>query len=126
MKKFIASILSLILCLTLASCGKADYTQITPQKAKEMMEQEEEYILLDVRTQVEHNLEYIDGSIVIPHKEIRDRAENELPDKNAVILVYCATGVRSKKAAETLADMGYENVYEFGGIDAWQYGTVKE
>ena len=47
-----------------------------------------------------------------------------LPDKDASILVYCRTGVRSKEAAQKLAQMGYRNIYEFGGITDWQYATV--
>lgn len=128
MKKLIAVLLAVLMCFFAASCGqnKGDINKITPQEAKQMMDDGEPYILLDVRTQVEHNLKYIDGSIVIPYKELKDRAPEELPDKNARILVYCATGVRSETAARILSDMGYKNVYDFGGIDNWIYDTVEE
>lgn len=127
MKKLIAILLSVLMCFCTVSCGQSDkYIKITPQEAKQMMDDGDPYILLDVRTQVEHNLKYIDGSIVIPHKELKDRAPAELPDKNARILVYCATGVRSETASRILSDMGYNNVYDFGGIDKWGYETVEE
>lgn len=128
MKKLIAIFLAVLLCFFTASCGRSkdEINKITPQEAKQMMDDGEPYILLDVRTQVEHNLKYIDGSIVIPHKELEERAPDELPDKNARILIYCATGVRSETASRILSDMGYTNVYDFGGIDNWCYETVEE
>ena len=48
-----------------------------------------------------------------------------LPDKDALILVYCRSGRRSKIASEALANLGYSNVKEFGGIIDWQYDIVK-
>ena len=49
-----------------------------------------------------------------------------LPDKNQMILIYCRSGNRSKEAAQKLADMGYTNVYEFGGIETWEGEIVTE
>jgi len=89
-----------------------------------MMQDTDDYILLDVRTEEEFKEKRIEGAILIPHDEIRDRAETELPDKNAVILVYCRSGNRSKIAASELCEMGYTNIYEFGGINYWPYETV--
>ena len=50
----------------------------------------------------------------------------ELADKSQKILVYCRSGNRSKQAAAKLADMGYENVLEFGGILDWPYEEMIE
>jgi rhodanese-related sulfurtransferase len=58
---------------------------------------------------------------VIPHDEITDRAEEELPDKDQLLLVYCRSGRRSKLAAEALVELGYTNIKEFGGIIDWPY-----
>jgi phage shock protein E len=60
-----------------------------------------------------------------PVNEIASKAEEKLPDKDAKILVYCRSGNRSAKAAKQLIKMGYTNVYDFGGINSWPYGTVK-
>ena len=68
---------------------------------------------------------HIEGAIMIPEYEIAKRAEKELPDKDALILVYCRSGRRSKIASEELARLGYTNVKEFGGIIDWPYEIVK-
>lgn len=101
------------------------YTQISPEEAKDMMDTQDDYVLLDVRAQSEFAEGHIEGAILIPDNEIADRAEGELTQKDATILVYCRSGRRSKPAAQALADLGYTNIYEFGGILDWPYATVK-
>ena len=96
---------------------------ITAEKAKEIMDSQEGYIILDVRAQAEYDEGHIPGAIVIPHTEIEDRAEEALPDKGQLILVYCRSGRRSKIAAEALVELGYTNIREFGGILDWPYET---
>ena len=96
---------------------------ITAEQAKQMMDTESGYIILDVRTQEEYDEAHIPGAIVIPNTEIEARAESELPDKDQMILVYCRSGRRSKLAAEILVELGYTNIYEFGGIIDWPYET---
>ena len=98
---------------------------ITSEEAKEIMDSQEGYIILDVRAQEEYEEGHIPGAIVIPHTEIEVRAEEELPDKGLLILIYCRSGRRSKIAAETLAELGYTNIREFGGILDWPYETEK-
>ena len=97
------------------------YRQITMQEAVEMMEKEENYIILDVRTHEEFAAGHIPGAIVIPHDEIEERAESEIPEKDVPVFVYCRSGRRSKIAAEALVSLGYSEVYEFGGIIDWPY-----
>ena len=94
---------------------------ITAEEAKEIMDSSEGYILLDVRTQEEYDESHIPGAVLIPNTEIEDRAGEELPDKEQLILVYCRSGNRSKKAAEILVKLGYTNIREFGGIMDWPY-----
>ena len=62
--------------------------------------------------------------MLIPDYTIREKAETALPDKDALILVYCRSGRRSKNAAQILAELGYSNIREFGGIMNWPYETV--
>ena len=97
------------------------YVQITQAEAKELMQSEESYIILDVRTYEEYNSGHIPGAICIPNETISKTPPAELPDKEQLILVYCRSGNRSKQASDKLAKMGYTNVKEFGGIIDWKY-----
>ena len=128
---------ALLLSLTmLTACGanadsnssapeKAEYIQITQAEAKSIIDSGEEHIILDVRTEEEFSSGHIEGAVLIPDYEIADRAEAELPDKDMLILVYCRSGNRSKRASEVLVSLGYTNVKEFGGINTWEYGIVQ-
>ena len=112
--------------LTACSDGGANsYEQITPQEAKMIMDTEKDYVIIDARTTEEFSEGHIADAILIPEYEIADRAEKELLDKNAPILVYCRSGRRSKIASEELVKLGYTNVKEFGGIIDWPYEIVK-
>ena len=101
------------------------YEQISGEQAKHLMDTETDFIIVDARTIEEFNDGHIEGAILIPEYEIGERAEKELPNKEQLILVYCRSGRRSKIAAQALADLGYTNVKEFGGIIDWQYEIVK-
>lgn len=101
------------------------YEQISGEQAKHLMDTETDFIIVDARTIEEFNEGHIEGAILIPEYEIAERAEKELPNKEQLILVYCRSGRRSKIAAQALADLGYTNVKEFGGIIDWQYEIVK-
>jgi rhodanese-related sulfurtransferase len=105
------------------SQSKNDYIKITPQEAQKMMDQN--IIILDVRTQAEFAEGHIPNAVLLPDTEIKQRAEELLPDKEQTILVYCRSGRRSALAAQELADMGYTNVYDFGGILDWTGEVVK-
>ena len=127
MKKLIFLLLAVMM---FTACGQdnpnsqeAVYMNITAQEAREIMDTEEGYIILDVRTQAEYDEKHISGAILIPDYEIKERAEEELTDKDQLILVYCRSGRRSKLAAEALVELGYTNIKEFGGIIDWPYET---
>ena len=85
------------------------YEQISPQEAKKRMDNEEDVIILDVRTQEEYDSGHIKDAVCLPNEDILSEPDI-LPDKGQQILVYCRSGNRSKQAAQKLADMGYENV----------------
>lgn len=95
------------------------YTQITMDEAIDMMETEKNYVILDVRTLEEFKDKHIPGAICVPNETIGTTDIPSLPDKEQMILVYCRSGNRSKQASQKLADMGYTNIYEFGGINDW-------
>ena len=125
MKKLVFLLLAVMM---LTACGQdkendqgAVYVNITAEEAKEIMDTEEGYIILDVRTREEYDQGHIPGAIVISHEEIAEKAEQVLTDKEQLILVYCRSGRRSKIAAEALVELGYTNIKEFGGIIDWPY-----
>ena len=120
----------LLVVMLLTACGQDKendqgvvYLNITAEEAKEIMDTEEGYIILDVRTQDEFDESRIPGAILIPHDEITEKAEDLLTNKDQLILVYCRSGRRSKLAAEALVELGYTNIKEFGGIIDWPYET---
>ena len=122
MKKILPLLLALLM---LAGCSpKYTYTQISMEEAIVMMEENSDYILLDVRTQEEFAELHIPGAICRPNETIGTEEIPQLPDKDQLILVYCRSGNRSKQASEKLAALGYSNVYEFGGIIDWPGETV--
>ena len=90
-----------------------------------MMTKDDGHIIVDVRRQDEYDEGHIPGALLIPNESITDKQPDELPDLNQIILVYCRSGRRSKEASQKLADMGYTNVYEFGGINTWTGEVVK-
>ena len=126
------TILLLLAMLFLTACGQTKentrevaYMNITASEAKEIMDTETGYVILDVREQYEYDEGHIPGAIVIPHEEILEKAESVLSDKDQLLLVYCRSGRRSKLAAEDLVKLGYTNIKEFGGIIDWPYEIEK-
>ena len=117
-----AAAVAALLAALLAACGatsKPSYRQITADEAAQLMQEETGFVLLDVRTQEEYASGHIPGAICIPNETIGSEEIPELPDKDQLILVYCRSGNRSKQASQKLAEQGYTNVVEFGGINGW-------
>lgn len=100
------------------------YHKISGEEAKKKME-EEDVTILDVRTAQEYATDHIPDAVNLANEEIGAEPPELLPDKDAVLLVYCRSGRRSKDAADKLAAMGYTQVYDFGGMIDWTYETVK-
>ena len=125
MKRFIPILMMLLL---LTGCGaqssETTYRQISREEAVTMMEEETEYIILDVRTAEEYSEKHIPGAINIANESIGTEDIPELPDKDQLILVYCRSGNRSKQASEKLVKLGYTNIVEIGGINSWPGETV--
>ncbi len=122
-------IMLLLAMLMLTGCEAAvpanpTYRQITMLEAVEMMSWETNYIILDVRTPEEYRDGHIPGAINIPNEDIGTKEPSELPDKDQLIMVYCRSGNRSKQASRKLAELGYTNIVEFGGIIDWPGETV--
>ena len=97
---------------------------ISVEQVKEDLDEGKDFILLDVRTVEEYEAGHIEGAINIPLKDLAYEVENEIPDTKETIYLYCRSGVRVITAGHILHDLGYENVYNMGGILSWPYEIV--
>ena len=104
---------------------KAAYHKISAEEAYEMMASQE-VVVVDVRTWEEYNGGHIENAVLVPNESIGSEMPEALPDKEATLLVYCRSGRRSKDAAQKLLALGYQSVYDFGGVIDWPYELVKE
>ena len=137
-KLFIFLCLS-VFTLGLCGCGSAQsadtavdkeqsmaaFQRVTSDEAAKMMAAEQGYLIVDVRTSGEFVGGHIPNAINIPNESINITPPKELPDKAQKIFVYCRSGARSQQAAQKLADMGYTNIVEMGGIKDWHGDVVK-
>ena len=117
--------LSILLLLLLCGCGAETqgYRQISQEEAKEWMDTREA-VVLDVREQDEYDGGHIPGAVLLPVGTITaETAAAVIPEKDTVVLGYCRSGNRSKTASAALAELGYTELYEFGGINTWPYET---
>ena len=127
--------LTFVLCLVIIGCGRkseADnnvidnkdegnsYKSISMSEAEDMMKNEKDYIILDVRTAEEYKEGHIPNAINVANETIGEDEIAELPNKNQLIMVYCRSGRRSKQAASKLVKLGYSNIVEIGGIIDWK------
>lgn len=100
----------------------AAYHKISAEEAKEMMDAGG-VTVVDVRRADEYAESHIPNAVLVPNETIEQEAAEALPDKEAALLVYCRSGRRSKEASDKLVEMGYTQVYDFGGIIDWPYDT---
>ena len=119
-------VIILAILMIFTGCGgtttvENNYQQISQEKAKEMMDTQS-ILILDVREPNEFDAGHIPGAVLLPVGTItKDTAAAAIPELDTVVLVYCRSGNRSKTASQALADLGYTNIYEFGGINTWPY-----
>ena len=104
---------------------KAAYHKISAEDAHEMMASQE-VVVVDVRTREEYDGGHIENAVLVPNESIGGEMPEALPDKEATLLIYCRSGRRSKDAAQKLLELGYQSVYDFGGVIDWPYELVKE
>jgi len=125
MKKLvIAAVLCLILVLSTSCVASTTWQTITAEQAHAIMAETYDFVLLDVRTQAEFRQARIDGAQLLPYDEINSRA-GELPGHDAIILIYCRSGRRSAIAAQVLAELGFTNIHDFGGINDWPFDIIE-
>ena len=102
------------------------FQSISAADAKKMMESGQDIKIVDVRTKDEYAEGHIKDAVLLPVAEIELEAEDVLEDKGQAVLVYCRSGVKSRIASQLLVELGYTDVYEFGGILNWPYEITKE
>lgn len=141
-RKFIHKLLTIFAIfsfLFLTACSSKDnkedspstsldaYHKIDAETAKQMIDAEEQDVtIVDVRTLEEYKEGHLPEALLVPLETIGDDMPKALPDKDAVLIVYCRSGRRSKDAADKLVTLGYQNVYDMGGIIDWPYDTITE
>lgn len=108
----------------LGACQSNNVENIDADKAIELMNDNPEIVLLDVREYNEFVTERIEGSELLPLSIIEGSLETAYPDKDTTFIVYCRSGRRSAEAIEIMLDQGYENIYNLGGILDWPYDTI--
>ena len=104
---------------------KGEIKYVSMDEIVNIMSENQNYIILDVRTVEEYNNGHIPNAICIPNETINEDVINKLPNKEQLILIYCRSGNRSKQAANKLQELGYTNLIEFGGIIDWKGEIVK-
>ena len=112
-------ILLCIVFLFVCACSKAPFYSIAPKEAEDLIKTEQ-CIIVDTRDPEEYDASHVKDAVSIPYERIKDTGPAELPDLQAVILVYGETAAQSEAAAERLSLLGYKNVYIFGGFDSWE------
>lgn len=133
MKRILSSLMLVLAVLSgcaapspASGTGSRTYRQISMQEAAQLMKTEQNYILLDVRSDMEYSAGHIPGAVLLPNETIGSDPIPQLPNKDQLIMVYCRSGNRSKQAADKLVRLGYTNVVEIGGIHSWEGDIVTE
>lgn len=104
--------------------GNRDKTRIAKQDAVRMIS-DNEAVVVDVRTPGEYASGHIKDAVLLPLDRLSIDVKKTLPDKDALIFVYCLSGSRSGLAAKMLTKMGYSDVHNFGGVGSWPYELVE-
>ncbi|MFA6188112.1 MAG: rhodanese-like domain-containing protein [Sulfuricurvum sp.] len=97
-----------------------DFESISPKQAYELLENDKNIALLDVRTPKEFSQEHIQGATLIPVQELSQNLAKLSDVKDKKIIVYCHSGARSVAASRILVDNGFTPINVKGGITAWK------
>ncbi len=119
MKKLFLSLIIFVTAIITGCSGSNSYQHLDADEAMKIIETEKNIVILDVRTAAEYEKKHIPGSVLLPIEELRNGNFKLLTDKNQKILIYCWTGRRAEDSAKILAENGYTNVFEFGGLVSW-------
>ena len=98
-------------------------TSLSFRQAHDLLLSRPEAVLLDVREEPEYLTGHAIDALLLPVDEITAQTAGELiPNHQTPVLVYCRTGRRSARAAHILESLGYEDLYDMGGLVGWPYG----
>lgn len=126
MKKILVLLLSLVMMFVVVGCSSStDIQSIDGDKVYQMIQNKDDFVLVDVREQDEYDAGHIEGAMLIPLGTIETDFVKTVPSKDQMIVVYCRTGRRSQEAYAKIKDLGYQDVYDLGGIVDWKYDVVK-
>jgi molybdopterin/thiamine biosynthesis adenylyltransferase/rhodanese-related sulfurtransferase len=104
----------------LLSSARSHITEVSPTEAAEML-QHPGTVALDVREAEEYDQGALKGAVHIPRGFLEMQVAGRIPNRAAPIVVYCAAGVRSAFASDTLVQLGYTNVVNMvGGFNRWK------
>lgn len=111
----------LVSLLLLCGCGTKEEAKNKILSGKEAKVEviNNSALLVDVRSSEEYAEEHLGGAVSLPLDEIESLAETRIPSKDKIVIVYCASGKRSKEAQEKLKDLGYKTVYNLGAMSNW-------
>jgi phage shock protein E len=98
---------------------------ISQSDAQKQMNENKDVILLDVRTQEEFNEYHIKDAMLMDIRFIENQMQHAFPDTSLTYILYCRSGVRSHHACMILKNMGYNHVFDLGGIIDWPYGVIQ-
>ena len=99
--------------------------KISTEEAKNIIDTSNDEIIIDVRGKDEYEKGHIKDSILIPLDTLENTIEDIVKNKDSQILVYCRSGRRSAEASKIIKSLGYNNIYDFGGIIDWKYEIQK-
>ncbi len=98
-------------------------TAVSFSQAHDLLQRTPDAVLLDVREEPEYLTGHAVGALLLPVDEITpETAAETIPELQTPVFVYCRTGRRSRRAARMLEALGYENLYDMGGLIGWPYG----
>lgn len=97
-----------------------DFESISSKQAYELLQNDKEVVLLDVRTPEEFSQEFIEGAILIPVQVLNKNLSKLQPYKDKKIIVYCHSGNRSVAASRILSENGFHPLNVKGGISQWK------
>lgn len=117
--RLLALTIAVLLTITTGSLSAKPLADMTPETI--LATQNDELLVLDVRSEREYQRGHVPGAVHIPHKQLEQRlAELDQWRKKSVV-VYCETGYRARIAASLLEERGFEEVFHLvGDMQDWR------
>ena len=99
---------------------------VSPDEAYKLINEDKEFVILDVRTKEEYEVGHIPGAKLIPVQILPMKLAELDKYKDRPVLVYCASGGRSPRAVDTLVNSNFTNIYHMDrGISSWRYNVTR-